>query len=230
MIFTWDSVDAYETKLSEISQEISTRLQTEDIIDSLQELSENILEIGKFLVGMVQADAEYYEDLKDMFDSMRKQKEDELEEENKKAAELFDEVIEYTELTITEGEELVNQVKLNGILTIISTVTKIVAGIGTMFTSGAGVAKIPSEIIGIKRVAEKVSYFVKIAEQLAAMYDLGKDLATAIAQINNELLNTPDMTKYLPSQMDWRNDFDTDVATYTSTFLPWLLFKTGRQI
>ena len=210
-----DSVDAYETKLSEISQEISTRLQTEDIIDSLQELSENILEIGKFLVGMVQADAEYYEDVKNMFDSMRKQKEDELEEENKKAAELFDEVIEYTELTITEGQELVNQVKLNGILTIISTVTKIVAGIGTMFTSGVGVAKIPSEIVGIKRVAEKVSYFVKIAEQLAAMYDLGKDLATAIAQINNELLNTPDMTKYLPSQMDW-NDFDTDVATYTS--------------
>ena len=73
-----ETIKLHENKLLEISREISMRLQTETIINSQQELNDNILEIGQFLVGMVEADSQHFKDVNDIYDTINRNKFKEL--------------------------------------------------------------------------------------------------------------------------------------------------------
>ena len=210
-----DLLKAYEDKLLEISQEISRRLQTETIVENQDQLNKNILEIGKFLVEMVKADSQYFNDVENMYKNFEQRKIAELELEQEKSKKLFEDVLYYTEEVNNVGEKLAEEVRQVASWTIFQAVVGIAMAIGSMFVGGVGIANIPGNVQGIARVAEKVDYCMVLTEQISIIYNLGQDAAGGI---NSELAKLPDMSAYstyFPNALDW-SDFDADVEMFTS--------------
>ena len=210
------SVELYEKELAEISSAISEQMQTEKIIDSQEELNENILEIGRFLVEMVKADADYFEDVNDMHQEIIENKERELQDEIEKSADLHEDVMNYTKIVERVGEELHEQVEANGILTITKMILNVVSTVGGMFLGGPVVGNTKEEVKGIARVAEKVKKVTDMTAKLTLMY--GKPFYWALNHINTDLLSLSDMSSFsdnFPTSLDW-SDFDADILHITS--------------
>ena len=210
-----DLLKAYEDKLLEILQEISRRLQMEKIVENQDQLNKNILKIGKFLVEMVKADSDYFNDVENMYKNFEQRKIAELELEQEKSKKLFDDVLYYTDEVNKVGEKLAKEVRQAASQAIFQAVVGIAMAIGSMFVGGVGIANIPADVQGIARVAEKVDYCMVLTEQISIIYNLGQDAAGGI---NSELAKLPDMSaysSYFPNALDW-SDFDADVEMFTS--------------
>jgi hypothetical protein len=214
-----ESVQIYESQLSDISAEISRRMMQETTINSQQELNENILSIGNFLVGQVQGEAEYYEDVAEMHSEIARKMESELQSESETLDQLFNEVIEFSGQVQAAGDKLVDDVTKNQMMQVIGIVFEMATAIASMFVGGYGIATIPSEIQNIARVVEKVSYVTALAEDINTMYNAINDIDNIASGTNDDLSDLPDMSHYsdsFPTLLDW-DDFDADVALYTDS-------------
>ena len=212
------NVDSYEDKLANIAGEISTRLQTEEITNNQQELNENILSIGKFLVNMVSADSKFYEDVNNTNGILNSKKFKDLQAEMDKAAELYNEVLEYNKEVAKAGKEFGDAVQKYVDRIKRQIIFSVIRGIGSMFLGIFDMATISVEIQGIARVAKKVSYVIKLAEQLETLYDSIRTLDVTMGSVNDQLDRLSDMSDYqdtFPTYMDW-NDFEIDIEYVTS--------------
>ena len=215
-----DDVSNYENELDTISREISERMQTEAIIDSQEELNENVLEIGKFLVGEVTANYQNYVDINDSYTQIQNHLINDLEAEMQTSAELFQEVLNYTDNVKVAGDKFHRAVKRAAAFNIAMGVLGACTAIGGMFTGFVDITSIPEEFEGIKRVSKKVGYVSSMTAEVTKIYDLGKNIHNEAYFINNGLENMPDMseyTNYFPSDLDW-SDFDADVLTLTTSY------------
>ena len=215
-----DDVSNYENELDTVSREISERMQTEVIIDSQEELNENVLEIGKFLIGEVTANYQNYVDINNSYTQIQNHLINDLEAEMQTSAELFQEVLNYTDNVKVAGDKFHRAVEVAAAVNIAMGVLGACTAIGGMFTGIVDITKIPEEFEGIKRVSKKVGYVSSLTAEVTKIYDLGKNIYNEAYFINNGLENIPDMsefTKYFPSDLDW-SDFDADVLTLTTTY------------
>ena len=212
------SVKLYEDKLYTISREISSQLKTETLINSQKELNENILKIGKFLVGQVESDSQYFSDVNNMFKKIANRKRSELADEESRSIELSKEVLQYSDNVKSAGEKLSAEVKQEAILSIVELVTDMVQAVGKMFVEGVGIANIKKNIEGIARVAKKISYVATISKQIETLFKSIQPLTDNSRKVNGNLINLPNLsqyTEYFPTGLDWE-DFDAEIAEYTT--------------
>ncbi len=212
------SVQLYEQQLTTISTNVMLQMQSETIVNSQQELNTNVLKIGKFLVNKVEADAQYFNDVDNMFARIVSKKEQDISDEETKSAELYAEIIDYIENVTTAGKELNQKVKEYGRRQVFQLITGIVLAVGDMFTGGVNLGMIEDTITGIARIAKKIEYITQIATQISTIYKSIRPLRFNAAKINKKLVNLPDMSqysKYFPTAMDW-SDFDAEIAQYTA--------------
>ena len=213
-----ETVKLYENKLSEISSEIATHLQTEEIINSQKELNENILKIGQFLVRMVEADSEYLKNVDDIYDTINSKRFRELDKEMINAAKLYEEVLEYNEEVQRVGDELNTEVQEHAQAQIRRTILSVVRGVAGMFLGFYDITHINDDIKGIARVVKKVSYVVSLTEELEKLYDSIKFLSSAVGSINEDLVRLGDLSEFretFPTYLDWQ-DFEIDIEYVTS--------------
>ena len=210
-------VDDYEKELQAVNSNIATQLAAESIAQNQQQLNENIIEIGKFLVGEATANRDKEEDMKNAFNELIELNNQSIVEKQAYADQLFDEIQNLQYTATQKGKALEDCVRRETIISLLFTIIDVVS---ILFpTPGApGPAAIPETISKIKIVVEKIQKVVKLINQIKQVMESLKNIRGTISTMNRAMEGLENIQGGLdefPTKVEW-DDYDGEIAQYTA--------------
>ena len=212
-------IRAYENQLTQVSAEISRRKQAEIDANTQMELNENILSIGKFLVGQVQVATAHQQDIVNYHDSIDSMKRDQILLAEDEAKDLLDQLEEQQKQVKDAGDTLRAALEQYQREQIIRDLFEIAGAVGSLFSGGLGLRTLPATAANIERVAKKVEYVVEVIKLISGLYEQGRNIRNDIGTFNRAATFLDrDFTSIsesdFPSELEWM-DFDTDIESFT---------------